>query len=80
MNLKKYFIILMMIFSGPCWAQLNIFACEPEWSALAQELGGEYVKVFSATTGLQDPHKIQPRPSLMAKARQADMMVAPVQI
>jgi zinc/manganese transport system substrate-binding protein len=75
MNFKKYFILLSIIFASPSWAQVNIFACEPEWASLAIELGGEHVKVFSATTGLQDPHKIQPRPSLMAKARQADMMI-----
>ena len=56
-------------------AELNIFACEPEWAALSQELGGDKVTVFSATTGLQDPHYIQARPSLIAKARRADLLV-----
>lgn len=56
-------------------AALNVFACEPEWAALAQELGGERVTVYSATTGLQDPHRIEARPSLIARARQADLLV-----
>ena len=29
--------------------QLNIFACEPEWKALAEEIGGNNVKAISAT-------------------------------
>jgi zinc/manganese transport system substrate-binding protein len=56
-------------------ADINIFACEPEWASLSEELGGEHVTVFSATTGLQDPHYIQARPSLIAKARRADLLV-----
>ncbi|HKX38455.1 MAG TPA: zinc ABC transporter substrate-binding protein, partial [Burkholderiales bacterium] len=50
-------------------AALNIFACTPEWAALAQEIGGERVSVASATSALQDPHHIEARPSLIARAR-----------
>jgi len=56
-------------------ADLNIFACEPEWAALAEEIGGNKVKTNSATNALQDPHYIQARPSLIAKIRRADMIV-----
>lgn len=66
---------LLVIVSSPTIADLNIFACEPEWAALSQELGGDKLTVFSATTGLQDPHYIQARPSLIAKARRADLLV-----
>lgn len=54
---------------------LTILTCEPEWAALAQELAGEKATITSATTGLQDPHRIQVRPSLLAKARQADLLI-----
>lgn len=56
-------------------ASLNILACEPEWAALASELGGDRVKVSSATTARQDPHRIEARPSLIARARNADLLV-----
>jgi zinc/manganese transport system substrate-binding protein len=56
-------------------AELRIFACEPEWAALANEIGGEFVEAYSATTALQDPHYIQARPSLIAKVRRADLVV-----
>ena len=59
----------------PVAAALNVFACEPEWGALAQELGGDKVNVYNATTALQDPHRIEARPSLIARARNADLMV-----
>ena len=56
-------------------AELEVFACEPEWAALAVEIGGDLVDVDSATTALQDPHYIQARPSLIAKVRNADLIV-----
>jgi zinc/manganese transport system substrate-binding protein len=56
-------------------AELDVFACEPEWAALAVEIGGDLVDVDSATTALQDPHYIQARPSLIAKVRNADLVV-----
>lgn len=57
-------------------ADLRVFATVPEWGALAEALGGDKVKVYTATTGLQDPHRIQARPSLIANARNANLLVA----
>jgi zinc/manganese transport system substrate-binding protein len=59
----------------PASANLSVFACEPEWGALSSEIGGDKVSVYNATTGAQDPHQIQARPSLIAKARNADITV-----
>ncbi len=56
-------------------AAINVLACEPEWEALTSELGGNKVKVSSATTALQDPHRIEARPSLIARTRNADLLV-----
>lgn len=58
----------------PSQAALKVLACEPEWGALVQELGGPLVDVAVATTALQDPHQIQARPSLIARARNADLL------
>ncbi|MDT8370786.1 MAG: zinc ABC transporter substrate-binding protein [Gammaproteobacteria bacterium] len=71
----KFLFIILFVFSSAVQADLTIFACEPEWASLSEELGGDKVSVFSATTGLQDPHYIQARPSLIAKARRADLLV-----
>lgn len=60
--------------SSPSWA-ISVFACEPEWAALSAEIGGNKVTTYTATTALQDPHQIQARPSLIAKARAADITV-----
>lgn len=68
-------LILLPLIPLVSKADLNIFACEPEWAALAEEIGGKTVKTSSATHALQDPHYIQARPSLIAKVRQADLLV-----
>ena len=73
--LKVFTAVVAGGFAFPAAAALNFFACEPEWAALAQELGGDKVSVYTATTALQDPHRIEARPSLIARARGADLVV-----
>jgi zinc/manganese transport system substrate-binding protein len=70
-----YLALLPLFLLRPAHAELNILACEPEWAALAQELTGDLADISSATTAYQDPHHIQARPSLQAKARRADLLV-----
>jgi len=60
----------------PAMAALEIFATVPEWGALAQEIGGDKVNVYTATNALQDPHHVEAKPSLIARARKADLVVA----
>jgi zinc/manganese transport system substrate-binding protein len=63
------------LLSASAHAALNVLACEPEWEALTKEIGGDKVKVSSATNGLQDPHRIEARPGLIARTRNADLLV-----
>jgi zinc/manganese transport system substrate-binding protein len=77
--MKRYFLSLvaapLAILAIPAHAALHVFACEPEWGALAQELGGSNVDVTVATNALQDPHQIQAKPSLISRTRNADLVV-----
>lgn len=74
-SLKIMMVCAAFFAAQPVAAALNIFACEPEWGALARELGGEKVNVYIAVGALQDPHHIEARPSLIARARSADLVV-----
>ncbi len=77
MSLRKYALTLILVFTTTlAHADLKVFATVPEWGALAEALGGDKVTVYTATTGLQDPHRIQARPSLIAKARSANLLIA----
>jgi len=71
----RIFIALLTALPALAQAALNVFACEPEWGALARELGGDTVKVYTATTAMQDPHRIEARPSLIAQMRRANLVV-----
>lgn len=73
--MRALLVSLLLAASWPCAAALNVFACTPEWSALARELGGDKVTVYTATTALQDAHRVEARPSLIARARSADLVV-----
>ncbi len=64
-----------LLFAGQAFPAINVFACEPEWAALAQELGGDKVAAISAVSPAQDPHRIEARPSLIARIRSADLVI-----
>ncbi|RME48730.1 MAG: zinc ABC transporter substrate-binding protein, partial [Deltaproteobacteria bacterium] len=69
--------LLAVVLGAPSLARatVRVFTCEPEWAALAAEIGGDAVEAFSATTGLQDPHRVEARPSLIARVRKADLLL-----
>ncbi len=69
------FAAVLCAHTGKAQATLNVLACEPEWAALAEHLGGDRLDIYSATTMRQDPHRIEARPSLIAKARKADLLI-----
>jgi zinc/manganese transport system substrate-binding protein len=73
--MRTLLALVLAATSWPALAALEIFACTPEWASLANEIGGERANVFSATNALQDPHHVEARPSLIARARRADLVV-----
>ena len=75
-------LLLLLLLAAPGWAMptpasadVKVFACEPEWAALAREIGGDKIVAFSATSHRQDPHHIRARPSLISRIRQADLVI-----
>lgn len=68
-------LVFLTCFPGISQSALKVFTCEPEWAALVEELSDGEINVYSATTSTQDPHHIQARPSLIAKARRADLLI-----
>ena len=60
----------------PAQAALRVLATTADWGALTTELGGDKVDVYTATSALQDVHQVNAKPSLVARARTADLVVA----
>lgn len=75
-TMRLLMVALMIGAALPAHAALKILATTADWGALARELGGEKVDVYVATTALQDVHRVEARPSLVARARTADLLVA----
>ena len=73
--MRTLFSLLLLAAPLPALAALSILACEPEWAALAKELGADKVSVYTAAGALQDVHRIEARPSLIARARSANLLV-----
>ncbi|MDX1404165.1 MAG: zinc ABC transporter substrate-binding protein [Woeseiaceae bacterium] len=67
--------VLFCLFSTAAAHALDVFACEPEWASLVDELAGDNADTTTALTAFQDPHVIQARPSLIAAVRSADLIV-----
>ena len=74
--IRAFALLLVGAASLPANAALKVLATTPDWGALTQELGGDKVNVYVATTALQDVHRVEAKPSLVARARSADLVVA----
>lgn len=73
--MRRFVCGFVFLLSSPALAEDRLFACEPEWGALVREMTGDAVEIHVATTAGQDPHYIEARPSLLAAARNTDMIV-----
>lgn len=56
-------------------ARLDVVATTPDLGALVEEVGGDAVSVSVITKGPQDPHVVEPRPSLIRRLHGADLFV-----
>ncbi|MDR3214579.1 MAG: zinc ABC transporter substrate-binding protein [Azoarcus sp.] len=74
--MRRILVFLLFLYALPVAAAVKVLTTVPEWGALAREIGGERVEATSATSAMQDPHHIEARPSLIARARAADLLVA----
>lgn len=72
---KIFYVCLLVLLNSNAQAAINVFSCEPEWTALIQQLTGNRASTYTATGALQDPHRVEARPSLIAKARRANLVV-----
>lgn len=72
--ISRLLLVLGLLSSASAVAAPNIFACEPEWAALARVIAPD-AQVFSATHARQDPHEIEARPALISALRRADLAI-----
>jgi len=68
-------LLFLLFFPFALFAHLNIAVSYPYIGALTQAVGGDYVTTVVLAKGNWDPHFVVPRPSLIAKMRQADALI-----
>lgn len=73
--MRRGYCLLFALLSPLTANALDVFACEPEWAALAHEIAGDRADVTVATTAFQDPHRLQAKPSLIAAVRNAELII-----
>src|SRR5919201_1531506 len=56
-------------------AALHVVSSIPTLGSLAKEVGGNHVEVESLGKGYQDPHFVEPKPSLMLVLNRADLLL-----
>ena len=69
-------VLISLCLAGTAEAELKVLATTADWGALVTELGGDQVSVYTATTAFQDVHRVDAKPSLVARTRTADLVVA----
>jgi hypothetical protein len=60
-------LMAALAITGSAHAAVRILATTADWGALATELGGDKVDVYTATNALQDVHRVDAKPSLVAR-------------
>ena len=74
--MKKIIIILTcFLISFSLFAKLRIITTYQYMKDITDRIGKDKVKVIALSPGNWDPHVIVPRPSLIAQARQADLLI-----
>ena len=55
--------------------KVNVVVTLPCLADITEQVGGDNVKVYSITRGVQDPHYIDAKPSYMVKLHKADLLI-----
>lgn len=73
--MKKIFLFLaFFLFETNAFAEVTIFACEPQWGSLAREIVGQKSRVLNGTASNVDPSTIRVTTDLTNTLRTAQMV------
>jgi ABC-type Zn uptake system ZnuABC Zn-binding protein ZnuA len=68
--------ILLAAAPGVARAQLSVVTTTQDLASIAREVGGDKIAVESLSAGNQDPHFVEPKPSLLLKLNKAALLIA----
>ncbi|MFN3201280.1 MAG: metal ABC transporter substrate-binding protein [Bradymonadia bacterium] len=68
-------LMLVLLGTSGALAKLKVVATMPDIGAVAQAVGGDLVEITTLAAPNQDPHYVDPRPSLMLPLSRADLLI-----
>ncbi|MCP4050050.1 MAG: zinc ABC transporter substrate-binding protein [bacterium] len=74
-NVLPVLIIFLMTLSVNAREKLKIVSTTSDLASIAREIGKDRVDIVSFSNGTQDPHFIEPRPSMIMKLKKADLVL-----
>ena len=66
-------VFALGLFARPAHANINVIATDTTLAFIAREVGGNRVTVESLSRGTDDPHHVEPRPSMVVKLAHAQV-------
>lgn len=72
---KLPFLFALFFFPFAVHAEVNVVATLPVFASLAEEVGGDRVKVVSLARANQDPHFLDAKPSFVVSLSKADVLI-----
>jgi zinc/manganese transport system substrate-binding protein len=68
-------LVLFLLFLTVSFAQLKVVATYPWIGELVKEIGKDRVSIYVIAKGTDDPHFVVPKPSHIARMRNADLLI-----
>src|SRR5919205_1167258 len=61
--------------AAPARAALRVVAATQDLASIAQEVGGDKIKIDALAKGYQDPHFVEAKPSFVLLLNKADLLI-----
>ncbi len=75
MNFKIFLSLALLAIAPIAQAKLNVVATLPDFGAIAEEIGGDKIKVTTLARGTEDPHFVDAKPGFIRVLNQADVLL-----
>jgi zinc/manganese transport system substrate-binding protein len=69
------FVLAAALRAAPAQAALNVVTATQDMASIAQEVGGDKIKITPLAKGYQDPHFVEAKPSFVLILNKADLLI-----
>ncbi len=73
--MRRLFCVTALLATVAAHAKLSVVATTPDFGAIAREIGGAQVDVFTMAKPTEDPHFVDAKPSFIVKVNKADALI-----